>query len=162
MNFDNVIHDALRQENIKLAKANAELSSCIRLLQGMNEAAHEEVLKMRQANEELVQQLDALREELDDLEIVKICNDARHDDSIRVRDRRIRNLQCYLDRARKSRDDWHHKYDNLLAEYELTEQGRQYYIAESNTKTDEIDELKRALKQAEDGMFVALEMILMD
>ena len=67
MNFDNGIHEALRQENIKLAKANAELSSCIRLLQGMNEAAHEEVLKMRQANEELVRQHDALREELDDL-----------------------------------------------------------------------------------------------
>lgn len=162
MDFDNVMFDTLRQENIKLTKANAELSSRIRLLQGMNEATLKEFFKMRQANEELVQQLEDLREELDDLKIVKICNDGRHEDSIRARDRRIRNLQCYLSRARKSRNDWHDKYDNLLAEYELTEQGRQYYIAESNNKTDKIDELKRALKQAENGMFVALEMMLKD
>ena len=85
MDFNNVMRDTLRQENIKLIKANAELTDRIRLLQEVNGDIFEELLKMRRDNEELVQQLNDLREKLNDLKTVKTCNDARHDDSIRVR-----------------------------------------------------------------------------
>lgn len=93
MDFNNVMHDTLRQENIKLIQANAELTNRIRLLQEVNEDIFEELSKMCRDNKGLVQQLNNLRKELDGLKTVKICNDAC--DSIRVR-----NLKYYVPASR--------------------------------------------------------------
>ena len=93
MDFNNVMRDTLRRENIELIKANAELTNRIRLLQEVNEDIFEELSKVCRENEELVQQLNDLREELGYLKTVKICNDAC--DSIRVR-----NLKYYVPASR--------------------------------------------------------------
>lgn len=82
MDFNNVMRDTLRRENIELIKDNAELTNRIHLLQDVNRAILEELFKVCRTNEELVQQLNDLREELDDLKTAKICDDVHHDDSI--------------------------------------------------------------------------------
>lgn len=102
MDFNDVMHDTLRQENIKLVEANAELTNRIRLLQEVNSDILEELFKMSRDNKELVQQLNNLCKELDGLKAVKICNDVRHDGSIRVR-----NLMCCFNRAHKQTETAH-------------------------------------------------------
>ena len=84
MDFNNVICDRLRQENIELIRDNAELTNRIRFVQDVNRAILEELFKVCRENEELVQQLKDLREELDGLKTVKTCNDVCHDDSNRA------------------------------------------------------------------------------
>ena len=97
MDFNNVICDRLRQENIELIKANAELTNRVRLLQGVNEAILEELLKMRQANKGLVQQLNNLREESDDLKYYfNRAREQTEDDTVVVLDTILKDYFTHL------------------------------------------------------------------